>query len=906
MNVRFVCPNCDRTLRAGSRFVGARARCPACGQLIEVPQEPSVPSTPTRDDSPLNSSRGPFGQHPGPSGAEGVIPAEAVINEIVEFLDPPAMGEGSEQNREPKVSVTRRMFEAMLDPRSIQWMLFVGGALSVLGFIIWVVSLGVFESRFVVAVALGIGTLVVLSAGWAVSLKTPYKTAGHALTFLGCVVMPLNLWYYEAQNLVRLENLWIGGIFCCAFYVLTVRILRTPLFMYAVEAGITLTVLLLLAGLSLPFNSTLITIGFMVMGLMSIHAERVFPPDHGEFRRGQYGLPLFWSGHVQLGISLIALIVLQANDIINNYLGAGELEHRSLAGGLWLAGAYAYLYSDLVVRRVGLYVYLAAVAFLASLLTLVAGYFNWEVAIVVLTVTALAANAFERRAAVEQRFARVVAPLGIVLGGVPLLLGWLLHVRATSDIVMEFGWHRATDGWFVGTMLAVAIGTRMSAWLYRKSAPRRTMVHLFYSAAALIIAAAGLLRVMDIVQWSRQAPLLMLIPIAYLIAARLWRGQVEERALGWVARTGAAVILIHGLLSVIDVRAMLVPAQGEVRNLLLGILFVEATVFYSLIATFRHASSGGYLTAASACAAMWQFLGYLEVPPYLHTSMFAVLGITVLGLARVLRIEEFPIYRPSGHRAVKLQGRGRGAFQAGNAILSIAFLAAFFQGVSRLASPPDAWGPLLALSLTTVASCVAIGAVPGGAWRRIYAAYSIALAGLVFLTLNLYIELNGWQKLELFCAVTGTMLVVGGYIGRFKEREDKPSEAVDLALGLGTLLVTVPLLVAVIYHRFFGAGVSLLDEMALVAMTLLLLITGLSWQVKYSTVFGGGTLIVYLCILLGTLVHRPQLSQGAYLAISGLVVFIAGIVLSIYRDRLLALPDKMARREGIFRIIGWR
>ena len=44
---------------------------------------------------------------------------------------------------------------------------------------------------------------------------------------------------------------------------------------------------------------------------------------------------------------------------------------------------------------------------------------------------------------------------------------------------------------------------------------------------------------------------------------------------------------------------------------------------------------------------------------------------------------------------------------------------------------------------------------------------------------------------------------------------------------------------------------SPVDEFAIVSITLLLLITGLSWQVKYSTVFGGGTLMLYLCVLLG-------------------------------------------------------
>jgi hypothetical protein len=100
------------------------------------------------------------------------------------------------------------------------------------------------------AVALGLGSLAVLGSGWWVSLKTRYRVAGQALTFLGCVIAPLNLWFYHAQGLITLDHhLWVGGLVCVLFYVGTVFVLRDPLFMYAVEAGATLTVLLLMAEL---------------------------------------------------------------------------------------------------------------------------------------------------------------------------------------------------------------------------------------------------------------------------------------------------------------------------------------------------------------------------------------------------------------------------------------------------------------------------------------------------------------------------------------------------------------------------------------------------------------------------------------------------------------------------------
>jgi hypothetical protein len=42
------------------------------------------------------------------------------------------------------------------------------------------------------------------------------------------------------------------------------------------------------------------------------------------------------------------------------------------------------------------------------------------------------------------------------------------------------------------------------------------------------------------------------------------------------------------------------------------------------------------------------------------------------------------------------------------------------------------------------------------------------------------------------------------------------------------------------------------------------------------------------------------------MTIGGAVIFGTGILLSVYRDRLLTLPDQVKRREGIFKVLGWR
>jgi hypothetical protein len=51
----------------------------------------------------------------------------------------------------------------------------------------------------------------------------------------------------------------------------------------------------------------------------------------------------------------------------------------------------------------------------------------------------------------------------------------------------------------------------------------------------------------------------------------------------------------------------------------------------------------------------------------------------------------------------------------------------------------------------------------------------------------------------------------------------------------------------------------------------------------------------------------PEIKTAAVLlTIGGGVIFGTGLLLSIYRDRLLMLPDKIKRREGVFRVLSWR
>jgi hypothetical protein len=201
---------------------------------------------------------------------------------------------------------------------------------------------------------------------------------------------------------------------------------------------------------------------------------------------------------------------------------------------------------------------------------------------------------------------------------------------------------------------------------------------------------------------------------------------------------------------------------------------------------------------------------------------------------------------------------------------------------------------------------MAAGIVPAESWRRFYLTASVALAGVTFLRLNLLVDLNAWQKLEIFSVVVGLLILIASHVGRFREIQGIRNETVDLGLWLGSLMATLPLLIAFIHHRAFGAGPSLVDEMGLLTVTLLMTVTGVSWQTKSTTLLGGSTLTLYLIVLVWSLAYHPQVAIGVYMAVGGAILFAIGIGLSVYRDRLLELPDQIANRKGIFRILSWR
>src|SRR5262249_35247867 len=149
----------------------------------------------------------------------------------------------------------------------------------------------------------------------------------------------------------------------------------------------------------------------------------------------------------------------------------------------------------------------------------------------------------------------------------------------------------------------------VGAFLYRHEHPSVSWVYFFGTAAATMVGAAGLLVVLwpERRLWEDQAPILMLIPILYVLAARFYRGHTPEKPLLWVRHAATVVMLVSSLGTAAQGFALV---HEQPLNLTLALFFAEAAVFYVLTAVSHKQEAGVYLATAMASAAVWQLLKY--------------------------------------------------------------------------------------------------------------------------------------------------------------------------------------------------------------------------------------------------------------------------------------------------------
>lgn len=813
----------------------------------------------------------------------------------------------------PPAEGRRNFLEILLDPRSIQWLLGSGGALMVLGLVILLWINDVF-TKPVLAATLAAVNAGLLALGWFVIRKTRYQIAGRAVTLLACLIMPLNLWYLHTNDLITLDgHLWVAAVLISALYAASAWFLRDEMFVYIFVGGVTMTGLLILCDLppspdrflEIALPSTLL----VVLGLLAIHVERAFPDEPGPFGRDRFGLAFFWSGHVLLAAGLLLVFGAQ---LAGNWLyepffkrwylawGASPSpivdDLRPLALGLVLAGAYAYVYSDLVVRRVGAYLYLAAATLLWAEVLIVEQLhlqLGIDAIIIILASTALAVNLVQATILKGSSLTRSFPVLGLLLGLLPVLLGLFVYVEAISGNFRSV-WVDQPPTWsYLIGMLLTAVSCQIGATLYRDTAPRLAAIYFFAAGASLLVGVVALLAALGMTTWQQHAPIVMLIPIVYLLIAHFRRGRAEEYPLLWVAHTGTAVMLVSSLTSAVS---GFTGHEGSSLHLALAAFCAEAALFYGLAAGLRKQIAAVHLATLMACGAVWQLLTYAAVAPEYYTLTFAIVGLALLVAYRFAVIERFA--------AVEL---AKVVFQSANTLLSLSFVAAAFLALSRLFGRNVDWMFVILCATLGGMALIAAALVRQTAWRRWYIVAAIGQGLLTFLAVQVLSTLTPWQKLEIFSIIVGLLLLVIGHLGWYRE-QNRHSDTVTLCLLLGSLLTGIPLAIATIVDRYRGnfEGFYVLNELGFLTVGVLLLLTGVLFRLRSTTLVGAGLTALYFISLL-VLVPWSRLNTVAiFILAGGGAIFTLGLLLSVYRERLLTLPDRIKRREGVFRVFDWR
>ncbi len=815
----------------------------------------------------------------------------------------------------------RSFLEILLDPQSIQWLLAAGGALIALGLVIWLTAMGLFDEPLFVAVILGVGNAGLLAGGWFMILRTRFKDAGRALTLLACLVMPLNLWFYDHNQLLTLDqHLWIAALFCCAIYIASALVLKDALFVYVLVAGVTLTALLFLAEMK-HFGEVFAPSAMLVfLALICLHAERAFPDTDGPLSRKQFGMAFYWSSLPLLAFGLLLLLGGQLtgwlHEPIFRHLGMANPSDVSLRQNLpWtlilvLAGTYALIYADLVVRKIGVYIYIAAFTILWAevLVLIITELARIEPAVIIaLALTALAVQLLQAGLGSKHAFLRTAAPLAFLLSLLPLAYGVLLHFRAVN-FELNAAWPFEINWFFVGSMVLTALVCRAGAYLERHSNAEASMVYFFATAAATLVFAAGLLWMLGVKAWEVQAPLLMIVPILYLIASYLYRGHTPEMPLLWVAHGAVAVMLFCSLWVALNITPQVrevVPIEGKLLNLLLALFCLEAAIFYGLASVFGRTNWTIYFATVMFCGAVWQLLLFFGTPDEFYVLAFALIGFAFLVIFRLGLFENW-----------QMPGLERALFQSANALTTLGFIAGALLALSRFVMEEDAagnwrmrvWIMLGILVFLTFIGILSAVIVQHPTWRRVYLVFSIINAVLIAMMFHKLSFLSPWQKLEIFSIVVGVVLLTAGYIGWWRE-SDRASDPVSLAFLFGSIALVMPLLLAVAIWRFahhdHDAG---LDDIGLIIACVVLFGSGVLCRIKTPTFIGAVGMFLYLLMILIDLQRhlKQQWIIGIYLTLGGVVLFGSGLVLSIYRDKLLSLPDRIRRREGIFRIFDWR
>jgi hypothetical protein len=797
------------------------------------------------------------------------------------------------------------LLERLLSPQGIQALLGTGGALFVGGLITWLATLGIFDHPLVLASALGGANLAMLFLGFGLVLRTRYQLAGQALSLLACLVMPLHLWFYQAQSLLTFDNhLWAAALVISLLYALTARVLRNPWFVPIFLGGIALTTLLILADLGQFWQITAPAIALVGMGLVAIHAERLFTTDAASpFRRERFGLAFFWSGHALLGFGLFLVLAAQLaggplyakyTSFLYDRFGFTHTDLVTTLSGKWLAlflvccGVYAQLYADMVVRRKGYYLQVAALLLvwveflvidllnitltLESMLGLLAG-----TGLVLQLMHRLVASRLPGKLPALPMFASLLT-VGATMVGL-----FSFFTKQASYLNAELALNLINSETTLLLSMLVALGACVVG-MFTSEKPLAKLYRSGFGLAALLVGTIAIACYAP-TQWHVQtACILGLCTLAVVFA---WQRPAFREV-------GQIVHLFAGFWLLLGVPRLFAFGTADVW-MIEGVLAV-AFLFYLACGMLLKQRAALALAFASLVLMTLHLFAWITLALAYKMLLIAILG-SVVHVAGIV-LTQRPTIGSLAKTIAKL----------GGFIFVIATLATLLLGVQTLVAGSSRviWPVFHAMVVEGLLAGLCYHLNRKQPVANLYFACMVTCFGLAAVLLAMLLELPMWRKLELASVALGLVMMLLGiraWLAEVRERHAQPS--VSPLFLLGSLLIGVPMVLVVMGYRSSG-HFMVMDEATMFLTGIAMLGMGCLFQLRIPAI-GGAVLTVFY--LAGLLIFVPwsQLGTAALvLAGGGAGLFLVGLGLSLFRDRLLALPQQVKERQGIFQVLGWR
>ena len=807
---------------------------------------------------------------------------------------------------------SKSFVEQLLSPQALQWMMACGGGILVLGFVGWLWSIGVFENPLAVAAGIGLATIGPLVVGLSLVRFTRYEQAGTGLSLLASLAMPLNLWFYNAQGLITIDqggHLWIPAAFCCGIYALTAVILRKPMFVYTLVGGIVLTGMLFLADQDVSrFWELTGPVTFLVsFGWACMFSDRFFASGFGAFSQENFGYAFRNAGHVLVGAGLLLLLGGQVSGLMELSLLGPDLlptvttdpDKRLWATAIVLISAIGFVGEYFLRGRNSNYLSFATVlgvwgvACLAGVLQVQPQLSHLVIlAAIGLIVRNLAAtqnvssdsnvvsNHTEDQEATAWFFATILAILGVI--------------QFASQFVSPNidSWLIAPTGWLaVAQLLITAVACATTGVRTASQDPKGQV-----TATNLASGWAGVLGVMAAVtaasvlqiQWlDGIATLGFSIPLSLkaLTATRILPGQ-QVRG---ISPAGLSVVTLVGCLIMLMLSG--VPAWST--HWTWAWILAGATVV-----CFEGWQPNHYSCYLFGLGTIWQIMAALGVDFELTLPAAATVAGLVFAVVNTTRSRRDRLSEVSSSRLpanlMMFTGSGLGMLLA----------------VSRVLADQANTGLIWLLAGQLAAVAIAGFLAERIEWRHAYRALAVATVFAIMFVCNSMVDVNWVHKLELASLVTGLTLLAIGHIGWFREGEQEDDVA-TACLWAGSLLIAMPLAAGLIYYRVLDmqseSGWILFHEIASIVAGLLLFGLGVACRIRSTTIAGVASLSVYAFTLL-TLVQWPdQLkSVSVVMMVGGGLFFAAAVLLSIYRDKIVNVPTHIREKRGVFRVMRWR